>query len=591
MTLQIHSFIAVVAKRGHAGDPPVRAHEPGGRTGPGRWTTTAGARGWLQYRARRTQAPDDGAPPVTLPLLVLGDTAEVLAATPERNVVNAAIVRCDLDAGTVVAHSSIVAIPPLFVYEDDARAVLSSDLHLLAGVPGVSLEFDLEGVSDLARIGHPVAHRTLFRRTRLVPGGVRLTIRADGPIESATAWTFPEAAPVPWPAFVETQIAAFSDVLRRMDVSASFLSLTAGLDTRAVFAELRQQGRSVPAVTMSGVRRSLDARTAAHLCRATGLRHELVTFDDRFDRRLPALVEQAARLSGGLDAVEQGPEIYFYEQLGGEFGARLSGNLGNQVGRGGTEGVSVRHADESIFAPGVLATAAVADEHWMLSRLGTGGAAALVFILQHEVPFTLVANFGVGNHFAVQQSAYASRDLVETLALRPLTGMSDPSASVWRMRLRDLKHRFFGEPASTSFQRTLIARYGGVPARYPINLGWRAAGGVSPVGLAVGAATIAGMVVQKTGLDEGLAGAVLRPTGLPALHNFRQSRRWLREPLREFTFDVLRSAAIQQSGLFAATRLGEVLEAHFSGRADHYETVTLAIDLALAHRHFCQRAA
>ena len=501
---------------------------------------------------------------------------------------NAAVIRCDTDAGTLVAHSSIVAIPPLFVYEDDARVVLASDLHLIPAVPGVSLELDPAGVSDLAHVGHPVAHRTLFRRTSLVPGGVRLEVRADGAIVTETAWTFPEVAPTTWPAFLETQIAAFGDVLRRMDTSASFLSLTAGLDTRAVFAELSRQGRPVPAVTMSGVRRSLDARTAAHLCRATGVRHELVIFDERFDRRLPALVEQAGRLSGGLAAVEQGPEIYFYEQLGGEFGARISGNLGNQVGRGGTEGVSVRKADETIFGAGVLATAPAADDHWLLSRLGRGGAAALAFILQHEVPFTLVANFGVGNHFAVQQTPYASRDLVETLAARPLAGTSEPSGSRLRMRLRDLNHRFLGEPAGVSFQRTLLARIGGVPARYPINLGWRASGGVSPVGLMRGAATLTGMVIQATGLDEGLAGAVLKPTGLPALHNFRESRRWLREPLRDFTFDLLRSAAARQSGLFAVPRLDEVLDAHFAGRADHYETVTLAIDLALAHRQFCR---
>ena len=76
MTLQIHSFVAALSKRGPAAAPPVRAEEPGGRTGPGRWTTVAGARGWIQYRARRT--PDDTAAPTSVPLLVLGDTAEVL---------------------------------------------------------------------------------------------------------------------------------------------------------------------------------------------------------------------------------------------------------------------------------------------------------------------------------------------------------------------------------------------------------------------------------------------------------------------------------------------------------------------------------
>src|SRR5205823_5112178 len=191
----------------------------------------------------------------------------------------------------------------------------------------------------------------------------------------------------------------------------------------------------------SGVNRPLDARAAARLCRAYGVSHSLVTIGDRFARGLADYVQEASRLSGGLASLRQAPEVYLYHQLGGSFDARISGNLGNQVGRGGTEGVSTRRAELGILSPALRAASTV------------GGSA--------------------------------------------------PSGSLIKMRLRDLKHRFFGEPESTSFQRSLLQRLGGFAAAYPINYGWRATGGVSPAGLLWGAATFAGMAVQKWRLDDG----------------------------------------------------------------------------------------
>ena len=48
--------------------------------------------------------------------------------------------------------------------------------------------------------------------------------------------------------------------------------------------------------------------------------------------------------------LEQASEVYFYNKInGGSFNGRLSGNLGNQIGRRGTEKVSLRNADAAIL--------------------------------------------------------------------------------------------------------------------------------------------------------------------------------------------------------------------------------------------------
>ena len=552
----------------------------------------AGADGEQHWQADRLQVryvPRDAAgagaaPGGALPALVLGDDAEC-AAGHDGSLAGGVPVRFDATARRLVLHTSIVALPPVFLYRGPRVIAVASDLASLVEVPGVRLSLDPAAVTELGRFGHPVGHRTLFRDVELVPGGSTLTLGADGTVRVERHWQLPAGTPLSWPDFIESQVAAFKDAVHRTSTVRSFLSLTAGLDTRTVFAALADEGRLVPGVTITGTRPSLDARTAARLCRAYGVQHQSVTIDDRFVRDLPHLVETASRLSGGLASLDQAPEVFLYDQLGGAFSARWSGNLGNQVGRGGTEGVSLRGAELGILAP-ALRHETGSDEHWLLGKLRGDARSALEFILQHEIAFTSVGNYCIGSHFAAQLSPYADRTLIETLARYPVSRETAPSGSRLHMRLRDLRHRFLGEPERVSFQRTLVHRIGGPAAGIPVNWGWRPAGAVSPTGLAIGVATLAGMAARATSMDHGALGGLISASGLPALHDFRDTRRWLRVDLQAFTRDTLGAQPLRAAGLFDEPRLSALLDEHFSGRRDHYHSVTFALDVALAWRLF-----
>jgi hypothetical protein len=530
---------------------------------------------------------DTVGPSVTvLPTLLLGDESEWDPDEPDRNLAGGVPIRFDEATRALVVHTSIVGLPPIYLYQGPRVTAIASGIHLLAELPNVELALDPTSMEELGRIGHPVEHRTLFQRVTLVPSASRLELTTTGVLTRHDTWSLPDREVLGWPDFLERQIAAFSASMHRLDLRGAFLSLTAGLDTRTVFATLLAQGRGLPAATMTGTKRSLDARTAARICRAYGLPHHEIVFDERFTRDLPQFIETASVLSGGLASLDQAPEVYFYHILGGRFQTRLSGNLGNQIGRGGTEGVSTRGADTSILSDELRPLRAAHEmvrKHWLVDELQADARARTEFILKNEMVFTLASNYPIGNHYAKQLTPYASRELIETLAQQPrVAGRS--SHSMLRMRLRDLGHRFLGEPTEMSFQRTLLRRFGGFAAHYPINWGWRADGGVSIKGTTLGAATLFGMYARARGLEGGFLRPVLDFTGLPALHDFRESRRWLRTTLRDYTLDTMGSLSTRGSGLFDHTTLAVVLDEHFSGKRDHYQTVTFALDIALASR-------
>jgi len=499
---------------------------------------------------------------------------------------NATIVEYDLHRRRLRIRTSIVGLPPVFLYKEPSRVVLASDLWSLRCWPGVSLAFDPHAVRDLCRIGYPVGFRTLFAGISVVPGGSVVEVALNGQVTVRRAWRMPEAAPEEsWEAYTDFQARLFRDVVRGIDLRDSFLSLTAGLDTRTILAALLAEGKSVPAVTMSWKNLSLDARTARDLCRAYGIPHEIIRFDERFTAEFPGHALAASRLSGGLAGVGQATEVAFYHRIGGKWKARLSGNLGNQVGRGGVEQVSLRNGDLAMLGEGVVSSGAVAEasDHWFYGDDRRGAPLERLFSLQSETLFSSIGNYCIGHHFVVQRSPYASRRLIEALARAPSDARCRAPRSIFRIRCDDLHHRFLGYPAHRSFQRKSISAVGGYVAQCPINWGWRVRGGVSPKRTVAGLLTFLDALAASQGLDRSWFGRALETVRITGRYDFRQTRKWCS---REFLRDTLLRREIRERGLLNVPRIETMLDEHFAGRRDHHANLMLALDLSCAQQVF-----
>ena len=530
----------------------------------------------------------DAAPHAPGPItVVLGDDAEWNDGGERGCMGNAAAVHCDFTQGNVQARSSITGLPAIFLCRRPDRVILTSDLSLLAAF-GESLALDPAAVVDLFQTGYPTGHRSLFRDTLLVPGGHVLRISADGQVTSARTWSLPESAPrLDWPSYIEFQREAFRAGIRKMDLSASFLSLTGGVDTRTILAVLVSEGHALPAATLTGPTLSLDARVARDLSKAYSFPHYVVPLDGDFLRSLPTYVVEASRRSGGLTSLEEAGEVYFYRQLVGLGARRLAGGFGNQVARQGFERLSPRNADLSVLAEEFIGAGTRGQAGTALIRSATPWHSAYERSLQEEGTLPSVGNSCIGQHFATQQTPYASRTMIESLGRSPIGLESVGSFSLSRARWRDLHHRFLGEPAERSFQRALIARVGGPVSSYPINWGWRPSGGVSPRGLVMGAAACMDQVASwPNPVSRGL-GKMLRRFGAEGFQEIKPYRRWLTDWLKDFVHDTLLSQATLQSGFFNATELACLLREHYALGQCRTPTIIAALDLALARQLFC----
>ena len=487
----------------------------------------------------------------------------------------------------VFLRTSLTGFPPIFVYQDGLQTVIASSIARIAAIPGVRLAFDAQGIAELARIGKPINYRTLFKNLSIVPAGTGLQLNLTEGLRVVETWRPSEEAPfASWKDYIAAQEEALAAALHRMDLSRSFFSLTAGLDTRAIFALLYRGGVALPAFTKSSSSGCLDAKRAKELCDAYKIVHETILLDQNFTAQFPECVIEASFLSGGLASFNEASEIFFYKILSSTYDARLSGNLGNQIGRSGTEGASMRDVPTNILAPEFLNIAENLPKHHWFETVTNGEKFNTLQLIQQESLFASIANFSIGQSYVRQQTPYADRTVILQKLREPIiSANSTNSTNSTAVRMRDLKHRFLGDPRHTSFQRQLIIHTGGEVARNPINWGWRASGGVSLSGILYGMLALLDVVISTRLPKNSLAARTVSRLGMSGFSSFEYEDLLSRRPIAEFVYDTLKSDAATSNAVLNQAMLRRALDVGFNDRAAR-KKLLFALDVVLAQRNF-----
>ena len=514
--------------------------------------------------------------------LVVGDYTEPGASSKDGLCANAALIEIDLVAGHARAISSIVGLPPITYRTDGNFDSFSCPLLPNRNVPR---QFDIDGVADTLRWGHPLDGRTLFKDVFVVPPHSSLTLEPGKPLIVRRLSTNESPAShksLDQSQLLESQVAAMLSAAARMPSSNAFLSLSGGLDSRTALVALLSQGHSVPCVSMAGSPYSLDARIARQFCMAHGLAHEIVEFGADYIRCLPDLARQSALLTGGVSSLSQTIDLYLYSQIGKTSLIRISGHLGNQVGRGGVESIAATSVHDQIFSEELrLALARRPLSPWFVPRMTEVGFSSVLF--EQEVHYWSIANYMLGSSRALQLSPYADVALLEMAKAWFDDDPQFTNLTRATIRRRDMRHRLFGPPIQRSFQRTILTRHDTAGRNVPINWGWQAHGGWSFRGSPAALRFAADALASKLGRQyKSLKRPMTRLSS--ALGNPSELVGWptvLRGPLRTFACDVLLSRRIAESGLFEMSNLRHALDEHFSGHVNHHDTLYRAFEIAL----------
>ena len=519
---------------------------------------------------------------------VVGDIHEVTGGASQPPHVNALAVTLDFQISVVRGTTSLTGLPPVFVFRDGRRTSLSCPF--IPEEARGSLEPDPDGIADFLRWGHPIDGRTLFLKLSAIASNSSFVISAGGDltIHTSLPWPTSSFASLTREEIVREQVTAFAQSASRFAAQDAFLSLSGGLDSRAALVALLSHRQEVPCVTMAGSRENLDARLAAAYCQAQGIPHYTVLLDQVFEQRVPELLGQTADLSGGVACLSQTVDLYLYESLPAPFTARISGNLGNQVGRGGVESLSVYQPKTEVFSETIrdrLATRPLSP--WFIPRLAEQDYGEALF--GQEVHFWSIPNYVVGSSRALQLTPYADqRLLLLSRAAFSLDSELHP-ASREILRKRDVRHRMTGTPRESSFQRQFIAEHDRRGREVPLNWGWRAPGGssfrwrLSALASATDAALtkIRGQSSRLRPFAQWASSRLGHRSSLVDWPGLIKGR------LRELVMDAVASQHVRHAGVFNANALDSMMRRHFDGSEDSHQTVARVAELALG---ICARA-
>jgi asparagine synthase (glutamine-hydrolysing) len=219
-----------------------------------------------------------------------------------------------------------------FIFASEAKSILQIRPSLRTVAP--------EALAEYLRFNCVMGNKTLFKGISLLPG--------------ASSWCFAGHAAAPqkrayfdfadWES--QTTIgseefhAKFDETLSRVMPAYMAgsqqvgISLTAGLDTRALLADARQQRLALPCYTFGGLwGETFDIRAARRLAGLSHLPHEVIRINEQFLHEFPSYAHKSVYISDGTHDALGAHDVYFNQVARRIAPVRLTGKFGSEVVR------------------------------------------------------------------------------------------------------------------------------------------------------------------------------------------------------------------------------------------------------------------
>ncbi len=243
----------------------------------------------------------------------------------------------DLRKSKIILFNDRYGMQRIYYYESKDIFYFSSEAKSLLKVRPELREIEMQGLAEFFSCGCVLENRTLFSNIFLLPGGSEWTfyngkgIKKDFYFKPST-W---ENQPVLEKEIVYERLKnTFRHILPRyFDAKEPIgMSLTGGLDTRMIMANMNNQPGKLPCYTFGGMYRdSFDVKVARKVADACHQSHCVLHLSKEFLSDFPSYAEKTIYISDGSLDVCGSPELYM-NRLAREISPiRMTGNYGSEL--------------------------------------------------------------------------------------------------------------------------------------------------------------------------------------------------------------------------------------------------------------------
>jgi asparagine synthase (glutamine-hydrolysing) len=235
---------------------------------------------------------------------------------------------------------------------------------------------DARSLGEFVGCGCVLENRTLFDGIQLLPPGSAWTFRA-GALESKGRYFDPadweQQPPLEVEEYYQQLREAFSRTLPRYLGGGERIgvSLTGGLDTRAVMAWQRFAPGSLPCYTYGEANRDCrDVQVARQVARECQQPYQVIRIGDEFLSRFGHYAERSMYLTDGCVDVGRAPDLYLSEKAREIAPVRMTGLYGDEIQRPRNRAFKPGTPSPGIFTPGFLTAVSAARDTYFAAAEG-----------------------------------------------------------------------------------------------------------------------------------------------------------------------------------------------------------------------------
>lgn len=488
--------------------------------------------------------------------------------------------------GTLRLVSDKLGLRPLYYAKIPGGLSFASAVQGVLAAPGVACRMDERALADLFHFGAVLGGRTLCAGIEILPPGSVLTcdLRNGGlevePYWHAASLFTPRGAPKTDIGDEEVAGLFARAVARRLAPRESLgISLSGGIDSRAVVAALGEAARGVSSHTV-GLPKCRDRSVAESIARIAGTKHTFLALAEPRAEDFEAVLGRLVRMTDGLYSGLQGTEArvvdYFATSpfrtvLRGHGGEAVKASLAYPLKidarmRGLPSPEAIARAihrqgnvvlgdlpPEELFAPprlDVIRDGPLASVREAMKAIGEEDLApedlAVCFYLREWVRRRVVASLALFRPYVEVRMPFLDEDFLGLVLKLPLEKRSN------------------GE-----IQTLLVRRF--MPALLGISN--------SNTGAPLNAGRLG--LFLANGLD-----AARRWMRFPGYRHYIELDRWHRGPLRSVLERILFDERTLSRGLYRPEGLRKVFDDHMTGRRCRTNLLCAIVELELFHRNF-----
>jgi asparagine synthase (glutamine-hydrolysing) len=332
-----------------------------------------------------------------------------------------AIVLLDLARGEILLFNDRYGMGRIYVSRGRDEFLFSTEAKGLLRIRPALRSVDPEGLAQFLVCDCPLGERTLFKGIEVLPPGWIHSFRHGVPAGAKKYFDVAEWEQQPAlenGAFLNGLLEMFHRILPRHFRARQpvALSLTSGLDSRAILAHADGRFGDIPCFTFGGMdRESYDIRIARTIASRTRQSYRVVNLERGFFSDFPEYAAQTVYISDGYHDVCGSHDLVLNREARQIAPIRMTGKFGSEVVGRHSMMRKPRVWEQGLFHPDIIPLMGrAADELREMRQIHP-----LTFTAFREIPWHEFGRLVIENAVLTLRTPYMDNDLVKLMYRSP----------------------------------------------------------------------------------------------------------------------------------------------------------------------------